>query len=203
MTIEDSRLFSSLLTLILIGLLLFSSRNIRSYKITLKGLNKLNLSIYIMLLIMPLINIFHIINSPQHKINIFTSLFIGFYIGITEELIFRGFLLQALTLIQPKGIAILISSIAFGLFHLVNLGADPLILVLLQVIYATAIGVFFSCVVIITNSLLPVISAHALIDILSFFVLENSWKIDLVAMVLCIVFSVFMFTYTKQKQLLS
>ena len=61
-------------------------------------------------------------------------------IGFLEEIIFRGFLFKMLEKDNVKT-AIIVSSITFGMGHIVNLlnGAD-LVPTLLQVCYALAIG---------------------------------------------------------------
>ena len=64
-------------------------------------------------------------------------------VGFIEEIIFRGFLFKALCKDNLK-LAIVISSVTFGMGHIVNLlnGSD-LIPTLLQIAYATAIGFLF------------------------------------------------------------
>lgn len=64
-------------------------------------------------------------------------------VGFLEEIIFRGFLFRALCKENIKT-AIVVSSVTFGIGHIVNLvnGAD-LLPTLLQIVYATAV-VFFS-----------------------------------------------------------
>lgn len=82
-------------------------------------------------------------------------------VGFLEEVIFRGLLFQAM---RPEGekTAILVSSLTFGVGHIVNLllGA-PLFETLLQLVYASAIGFCFTAVFIRSGSLLPCILAHA------------------------------------------
>lgn len=65
-------------------------------------------------------------------------------IGFIEEIIFRGFLFKSMYKNNIK-LAIFVSSITFGMGHIVNLlnGRD-LIPTLLQICYATAIGFLFT-----------------------------------------------------------
>lgn len=89
-------------------------------------------------------------------------------IGFVEEVFFRGLILQALA---PTGLwwAAILSSIAFGAMHSLNLlfGAD-LIATLLQAAYATAMGFGFAAVTLRTGVLWPLIVIHALIDLAGF-----------------------------------
>ena len=92
-------------------------------------------------------------------------------VGFLEEMIFRGFLFQA---IAKDGVrsAITVSSITFGAGHIVNLingsGAE-LLASLLQVIYAVAIGFAFVMIFCKTKSLMPCILIHGIFNGLSAF----------------------------------
>lgn len=95
-------------------------------------------------------------------------------VGFLEELIFRGFLFKAMAKNGIKS-AIIVSSLTFGVGHIVNLingsGAD-LLSNICQVCYAITFG--FMCVIIFYKggSLLPCIIAHSTINSLSVFVNE-------------------------------
>jgi membrane protease YdiL (CAAX protease family) len=60
----------------------------------------------------------------------------------------------------------MITALTFGLFHLVNLlfGGDP-VFVLRQVIFGCGAGIFYAGMVIRTNSLLPAMIFHYLVNI--------------------------------------
>ena len=62
-----------------------------------------------------------------------------------------------------------VSSITFGLIHLLNMtaGGDP-ISVLVQAVYATGIGMAFGAVFLRTGNLWPTIIAHCSLDFLEF-----------------------------------
>ena len=72
-------------------------------------------------------------------------------------------------------IATIVSSITFGVGHIVNLlnGAD-LIPTLLQICYAISIGYLFVVIFYKSKSLLPCIITHSLVNSLSIFNVENS-----------------------------
>lgn len=94
-------------------------------------------------------------------------------VGVIEEVLFRGFLLRAMSAQSPKW-AVVVASVTFGLGHIVNLlnGAD-FIPTLLQVIYATTMGFLFTVIVLRSGSLLPCIAAHSLVNGLSAFSVEQ------------------------------
>ena len=92
-------------------------------------------------------------------------------VGFLEEMIFRGFLYNAMAENGVKS-AIIVSSITFGIGHLVNLingsGAE-LLPNLLQVVYAVAIGFAFVMIYYKTKSLWPCIITHSIFNGLSAF----------------------------------
>lgn len=97
-------------------------------------------------------------------------------VGFAEEFLFRGFI-QSLFLrrfvSKKRGqfLAVLISSVFFGGFHLLNwVKADAFLPVLVQVIFATFIGFFFGVMVLKTNKIAPLAITHGLINF--FFSLE-------------------------------
>lgn len=86
--------------------------------------------------------------------------------GLTEELAFRGILLDRLRTCHTLWPAVLISSALFGLMHLSNLalGASPGT-TLLQVTFAALAGTGYAAMRIRTGSLWPPIILHALFDL--------------------------------------
>jgi len=111
-----------------------------------------------------------------------------FCVGFIEEVIFRGLLFKAMCKSNVKQ-AILVSSITFGIGHIVNLlnGADVLSTVL-QICYAIAIGFLFTVIFYKGKSLLPCIIAHGIFNSLSIFSQEGSELFNMVtAAVLCVI----------------
>ena len=92
-------------------------------------------------------------------------------VGFVEEVIFRGFLFKAMAKNNLKS-AIIVSSVTFGIGHLVNLfngsGMD-LANNLCQIIYAVAFGFLFVMIFYYSGSLLPCIIAHSAINTLGTF----------------------------------
>lgn len=99
-----------------------------------------------------------------------------FCVGFLEEVIFRGLLFEAMRKDSVKA-AIIVSSVTFGIGHIINLingsGAD-LLPNLLQVVYATAAGFMFVMMYYKSKSLLVCIAAHGLFNALSAFANEAS-----------------------------
>lgn len=95
-------------------------------------------------------------------------------VGFLEEVIFRGLLFNAMRKDGVKS-AIIVSSLTFGIGHIVNLfnssGAE-LLPNLLQVVYATAAGFMFVMIYYRTESLIVCIVAHGAFNALSVFINE-------------------------------
>ena len=95
-------------------------------------------------------------------------------IGFVEEMIFRGFLFKAMLANGNKAAAIIVSSVTFGIGHLVNLFAGQASFdTLMQVIFAVSWGFILTMVFYKSKSLIPCIIAHAMIDVFSVFGAEN------------------------------
>ena len=97
-------------------------------------------------------------------------------VGFLEEVIFRGLLFEAMRKDSVKA-AIIVSSVTFGIGHIINLingsGAE-LLPNLLQLIYATAAGFMFVMMYYKSKSLLVCIAAHGVFNALSAFANEAS-----------------------------
>lgn len=88
-------------------------------------------------------------------------------VGFIEEVIFRGFLFRAISRDNIK-LAVIISSVTFGMGHIVNLlNGHDLVPTLLQICYATAIGFLFTILFYKGRSLWPCIITHGIFNSLS------------------------------------
>jgi len=90
-------------------------------------------------------------------------------VGFLEEVIFRGLLFRALYE-NNRRLAVILSSVTFGIGHIINLfngSGAQLLPNLLQVVYATAAGFMFVMIVCKTDSLWMCIAAHGLFNALS------------------------------------
>lgn len=102
-------------------------------------------------------------------------------VGFLEELIFRGFLFQAMRRDGLK-MAVIVSSLTFGIGHIVNLfngSGAQLLPNLLQVCYAAAAGFLFVILFIRTGSLLACIATHSVLNALSTFAAPLDTKQDI------------------------
>lgn len=89
--------------------------------------------------------------------------------GIMEELVFRGLLFVAMCRTNVKS-AIIVSSVTFGVGHIVNLlNGAPVFDTVCQIIYAVAIGFCFTVVFKTGKSLIPCIIAHFVVNASSAF----------------------------------
>ncbi|MBE6609996.1 MAG: CPBP family intramembrane metalloprotease [Ruminococcaceae bacterium] len=97
-------------------------------------------------------------------------------VGLLEEIIFRGLLFNAMREDNVKA-AIVVSSVTFGIGHIINLvngsGAE-LVPNLLQVVYASAAGFMFVMMYYKSQSLIGCIAAHGVFNSLSVFAYEAS-----------------------------
>ena len=92
-------------------------------------------------------------------------------VGFLEELIFRGFLFEALRKKNLKP-AVIVSSLTFGAGHILNLfngSGMSLAAVLHQIVLAVLLGFVFVMVYLRSGSIIPCILAHQTINILSAF----------------------------------
>lgn len=126
---------------------------------------------YLPIFVMLTANLWHGVSLnhsvPETVFYILTMLCVGFL----EELIFRGLLFEAMRKDNIKA-AIIVSSVTFGIGHIINLingsGAD-LLSNLLQVVYATAAGFMFVMMYYKSRSLLVCIASHGVFNALSVF----------------------------------
>lgn len=121
---------------------------------------------YIPLIVLLTANLWHGIMLNISPVETLLYIVSMFFVGFLEEMIFRGFLYNAMAKNNEKS-AIIVSSVTFGVGHIVNLingsGAE-LLPNLLQVIYAIAIGFAFVMVYYKTKSLLLCIITHGIFN---------------------------------------
>lgn len=94
--------------------------------------------------------------------------------GLVEEILFRGFLFRAMAKKNLTS-AVILTSILFGIGHIVNLfnGKDMALLEnICQVCYAVSIGFLFAAVLLKGKSLIPSMISHASFNALSVFANE-------------------------------
>lgn len=141
------------------------------------GLTKLtNLKRYlyfIPLLLIVSVNLWNGFNINNTSSEIVFHIITMLNVGFIEEIIFRGFLFKMMAKDNVKS-AIIVSSITFGIGHIINLlnGAE-LVPTLMQICYAMATGYLFVIIFYKSKSLIPCIITHSLTNSLSIFNVEN------------------------------
>ena len=113
-------------------------------------------------------------------------------VGFVEEVIFRGFLFKAMAKNNLKS-AVIVSSITFGIGHLVNLfngSGMELVNNLCQIIFAVAVGFLFVTIFYRSGSLLPCIIAHSAINTLSTFSNKAGLTVEIIQAFVMTVLSV-------------
>ena len=117
-----------------------------------------------------------------------TALYVGcmLCVGLLEELIFRGLLFTAMKESSLTA-AVIVSSLTFGIGHIVNLfngsGAE-LPATLCQIVYATAAGFLFVMIFHRGGSLLPCILTHSILNALSAFAVEPTLRWEIITALL-------------------
>jgi len=106
------------------------------------------------------------------------------FVAILEEIIFRGFLFKGMCHDNVKT-AIIVSSLTFGIGHIVNLlmGA-PVMDTMLQLMYASAIGFTYTALLYVSGSILPCIISHAVVNSMSIFAVAPSDKMNIIIAVI-------------------
>ena len=119
-------------------------------------------------------------------------------IGFLEEIIFRGFLFKVMEKDNVKT-AIIVTSITFGIGHIINLfNGAALIPTLIQIIYAIAAGFLFVIIFYKGKSLWPCIITHSIINSLSIISVENDISLYVIPVV-WLVISIFYSMYIIKK----
>ena len=97
-------------------------------------------------------------------------------VGLLEEVIFRGLLFEAMREDGLKS-AVIVSSVTFGMGHIINLfngSGAQLLPNLLQIFYATAVGFMFVMMYLKSNSLLVCIAVHGIFNAFNVFADESA-----------------------------
>ena len=126
---------------------------------------------YIPLIILLTANLWYGVTMNMSQLETVLYIVSMLCVGFLEEMIFRGLLFNAMAKEGIKS-AIIVSSITFGIGHIVNLfngsGAE-LLPNLLQVVYAIAVGFAFVMIYYRTKSLILCIVTHGVFNSLSAF----------------------------------
>ena len=165
-------IINTIFSLILITLII-SIKKVKFYGLT-KVADSKKYLYFLPLIFIISVNIWNGININNTPKEIVFHILTMINIGFIEEIIFRGFLFKMMEKSNLKS-AIIVSSVTFGIGHIVNLlnGAE-LISTLMQICYAISIGFLFVIIFYKSKSLLPCIITHCLVNSLSIFYIENT-----------------------------
>ena len=124
---------------------------------------------FIPLIMIISVNLWNGINIENTTTEIIFYIISMIGVGFLEEIIFRGFLFKMMEKDNLKR-AIIVTSLTFGIGHIINLfnGAD-ILPTLMQIMYATATGYLFVTIFYKSKSLWPCIITHILVNSLSIF----------------------------------
>lgn len=117
-------------------------------------------------------------------------------VGFIEEIVFRGFLFKAMAKDSLKA-AVIVSSITFGIGHIVNLfngSSDDTIATVCQIFYAMAIGFLFVIIFYRGGTLWPCIITHSVVNALSVFA-DESEMTDEIQIITAIILTVIPLIY--------
>jgi len=129
---------------------------------------------YIPLMIVSSVNLWHGFALNGSAAEIILYVISMCFVGFLEEVIFRGLLFKGMYKSNLTS-AVIVSSVTFGMGHIVNLFlGEPLAATLLQLLYASAIGFCYTALFCAGGSLLPCILSHAFINATSVFAPEPS-----------------------------
>ncbi|MBE6140614.1 MAG: CPBP family intramembrane metalloprotease [Firmicutes bacterium] len=142
---------------------------------------------FIPLVLIVSVNLWNGININNSRTEIVFHIFNMINIGFIEEIIFRGFLFKMMARDNIKS-AIIVSSITFGIGHIINLfNGKDLVPTIMQVCYAISIGYLFVTIFYKSKSLIPCIITHCLVNSLSIFNIDNFISLYIASIFLIIV----------------
>lgn len=136
----------------------------------------------------------------------------GFAPGFFEEMALRGGALNNMMLQwkdRPNRImkSLLASGIVFGVIHLINLVGAGVWETLLQVCYASAVGILFGAIYLRTKNIIALISVHSFIDFTAELFVETEGTLEVTSfsiansVVLIVVFTAFgLYLVRKEKR---
>ena len=166
-----------------VTLLLFLKKNglSRDYGLCMPKTSLKPMLFYIPIIVMLTANLWYGVTLNYGALETVLYVLAMFCVGFLEEVIFRGLLFEAMRKDNVKA-AIIVSSVTFGIGHIINLingsGAE-LLPNLLQVVYATAAGFMFVMMYYKSKSLLVCIAAHGIFNALSAFADESNATEDM------------------------
>lgn len=182
--------FAIMLYIVVLNIFLKKRKRLSVYGICFpKHWRKKDIGWLMPLLSFPFINMYLKGNQTMLQNSLITFLLMLFTVFL-EELLFRGYLLVYLFEkygIDNKWIGMIISSVLFGMFHIVNLfqGAD-ISYTMIQMLCACGIGLCLCVLVAHYKSIFPGVIVHYLINITSFDMEKSNYHVLLFFFILSV-----------------
>ena len=194
-----SFILNTIYSVCLIGLIIALKRTKYYGLTTIKKGDYQKYLFFIPLLILMTVNLWNGINLNNSTKEIIFYVLTMINIGFLEEIIYRGFLFKMMEKDNLKR-AIIVSSITFGIGHIVNLllGANPMETIM-QICYAISIGFMLVMIFHKSGSLLPCILFHMIFNALAIFNVENNLSVYIIPVI--IVFIAVSYAYYIHKKI--
>jgi len=187
---DDSPYMTIGLAAISAAMLLFVARNglVEKYGLARWVKNSRHLLYFVPLLIVVSGNLWDGFTLQYAGFGLACAIISMLLVGFAEELLFRGFLFRAMLADGNATVAIIVSSLTFGIGHIFNLLlGQPFFETSVQIVFAVAVGLMFTLVYYKGGSLLPCIVAHGLVDVFALFSDDVIGVMDWVSVAVCIV----------------
>ncbi len=115
-----------------------------------------------------------------------------FFVGLMEELIFRGCVYKIFFEKYGPQKAVIVSSVLFGLIHILNVMNDNILMVVLQIVYATCIGIVFAMLIYKNQGIILNIIAHTIINITGNLGTTETVYKEIIFTIMCVIFMIIM-----------
>ncbi len=169
---DESIFMLGALVLFVSAILIFISQNHLEEKYGLHGWpkNPKRYLYFIPMWILATGNLWEGISMEARGFPQFLAVFSMALVGVAEEVIFRGFLFRALLKKNSVSLSVVITSLTFGIGHILNLFAGQTgFETIVQIVFAVSLGFLFTMVFYKCGSLFPGILMHSMIDVFSRF----------------------------------
>lgn len=122
---------------------------------------------FIPLVIISSVNFWFGLNFDKSLLEVILYMISMIFVAFLEEVIFRGLLFKAMAKDGIK-LAIIVSSLTFGMGHIINIFlGEALLETLLQLVYASAIGFVYTAIFYVSGSIMPCIISHSVVNMTS------------------------------------
>ncbi len=144
--------------------------------------------ITVVTLILSVINLFPFdLSIGITTLSVFVTMF---FVGLMEELIFRGCVYKICGEKWGDQKAVILSSVLFGFMHIINVLNDNILMVVLQMAYATCIGIVFAILMYKKQGIILSILAHAIINITGNLGATETVYKEIIFTIMCVAFAI-------------